>query len=358
MICRVAYILKSFPVISQTFILHEIDGLLSREIEILILALARSGGLVQHELAQSERILKKVLFEADLFEPTLKAFSPQLLHSHFATEPTEVALNLGTRLGIPVTFTAHGYDVYRTPPEDFPTRANRAARVITVSRANQKHLVDVLGVKPGQIRVIPNGVDTAYFSPDAFKPKPETFHIVCVARLEPVKQIDLLLSACAQMKADGCSFRCTVLGDGSCREELHELRSRLNLEADVEFLGAVDRSIVRQFLQSAHVAVLTSWSEGYPVCLLESAATGIPAVAPAVGGIPEIIVHESTGFLTTPNDSLSIANALTKLYEDLPMVKRMGEAARRLAVQEFSIETQLDSLQSVWAEVIKTSTSL
>ncbi len=352
MICRVAYVLKDYPRLSQTFVLNEIVGLLSRGIDVLVLALNHSGEVIHHELAKSSQVTGRIIFHLESFERALTAFSPDLIHAHFATIATETALRLGAKLGIPVTFTAHGYDIFRSPPPNFSARANLAARVITVSKANQRYLVERLGVNPNQITVIPNGVDTSYFAPNLIQTNHTVPQIVCVARLEPVKQHQILLAACALMKTGGISYRCTIVGDGSCRESLHALRDSLQLRDHVEFTGAADSEQVQQFWRSADVAVLSSQSEGFPVCLLEAAATGIPAVAPSVGGIPEIIVHESTGLLVTPDDPDSLADALKRFCYNLALAGQMGKNARRLALQNFSIDQQLNSLLAVWDQVI------
>src|SRR5437899_5125386 len=101
-----------------------------------------------------------------------------------------------------------------------------------------------------------------------------------------------------------------VFGGGSCRDELEAMRARLGLARVVEFAGAAEQAEVLAWWQRATIAALTSTSEGMPVSLMEAAACGVPAVATAVGGIPELIEDGVTGFLIATGDAGRLARAL------------------------------------------------
>ena len=354
MIHRIAYVIRSFPRLSQTFVLREIDWLLAGGFDVQIFCLRWSDETVQQPLARSPSILERLHVLDAASDSILARFAPDIIHAHFATDAARVALECGQRHRIPVTFTAHGYDIYREPPADFSRRAKMAAFVITVSQANRRALVETLGVDANKIKVVPNGVDTRFFTPDPSCSKPEGSHVVCIARLEPVKQLHLLLDACAFLRAERVPFHCTIVGDGACRESLETQREALGLHDHVAFAGSAESDSVRQFLRSAHLAVLSSQSEGYPVSLLEAASTGVPAVAPDVGGIREIIVEGVTGFITRADDPISLGMAMQRLCVDHRLAGEMGDAARRRALHAFSIDTQMGLLLAVWEEAIKT----
>jgi glycosyltransferase involved in cell wall biosynthesis len=199
--------------------------------------------------------------------------------------------------------------------------------------------------------VIPCGVDTARFRPAGTSRAAER-RIVCVARHAPVKNLGLLLDACAVLRARGVSFRCVSVGDGPSRVELEQQRRRLGLEETVEFAGAADQDEVLGWWQQAAVATLTSESEGMPVCLMEAAACGVPAVATAVGGVPELIRDGVTGLLTRPGDAEGLATAWQCLLENEERAALMGRAARRRVEEHFSIARQVDALLQLWEEFI------
>ena len=350
MLGRVAYVVNVFPKLSETFIAWELAELRRRSVEVCILSLRPPDEELRHEIVTEAGLGERVIYDPKEFRTALLEFQPELLHAHFATKPAAAAQELAAELRVPFTFTAHGYDIYRRPPADFADRASAASAVITVSEANARYIVKTFGVPTAQIHVIPCGVDAERFSPHGERLEPP--HIVCVARLRPVKNLGLLLEACASLRARGVQFCCMVIGDGSCRDELEAMRARLGLARVVEFAGAAEQAEVLAWWQRATIAALTSTSEGMPVCLMEAAACGVPAVATAVGGVPELIEEGVTGFLTTPGDAGGLADALERLLRDPELAARMGVAARRRAEERFSIRRQVDCLLELWTEVV------
>ncbi len=292
-------------------------------------------------------------YDASQFASLLRNFRPQLIHAHFATEPTAAAREWAKELEIPFTFTAHGYDIRRKPPPDLPNRAAAARFVVTVSQANARHLAEHFGVPAERLRVIPCGVDIARFRPiDRGREPAHTPLILCVARHVKVKNLGMLLESCALLRERGVKFRCVSVGDGVCRAELEELRSKLDLREIVEFAGAQEHTHVLTWWQRADIAVLTSDDEGMPVSLMEAAACGVPAVAPAVGGIPELIEHNVTGLLTPPRDPHAFVAALQELIDDPLRTVEMGRAARRRIEERFSVTRQVNSLLAAWSEAL------
>jgi glycosyltransferase involved in cell wall biosynthesis len=346
---RIAYVVNVFPKLSETFIAQELAELNRRRIEVRVLSLNRPTETIRHAFVSQTGLTDLTTYGTGEFGSIAADFRPQLIHAHFATEPTAVARQLASSLNVPFTFTAHGYDIYRRPPDDFARRAASAHAVITVSRANAWHIARTFGVSRRHIRVIPSGVDIQRFRPDTAAANP--LCIVCVARLVPVKNLYLLLAACAELRMHGRDFQCVVIGDGPCRTELLAERDRLELQQSVEFIGAADQATVLAWWQRAAIAVLTSDREGMPVSLIEAAACGVPGVATAVGGVPELIEHGVTGLLAEPGNSRSLARSLEYLLGDEPRRTAMGIAARHRAEQRFSIQMQVDRLCELWNAV-------
>lgn len=344
---RIAYVLRVFPKLSETFIVGELAELRRRGAAVRILSLERQRESLRHRIVEEAGLDEAVEYEPSRFDAELRRFRPQLLHAHFATEATAVARELAARHGLPFTFTAHGYDVYRKPPSDFAARAEAAAALVTVSDANARHIEDTFGVPRRKLRVIPCGIDLDRFTPGGV---PDPRLIVAVARLNPVKRLDVLLRACALLRDRGASFRCVIVGDGPCRAELEELRRELRLERLLTLAGPAEQGVVADWWRRAGIAVLSSEREGMPVCLMEAAAAGVPAVAPAVGGIPELVHDGETGLLYPALDAPALADSLERLLRDRALATRLGNAARRHASACFSIRRQVDDLIHVWEE--------
>jgi glycosyltransferase involved in cell wall biosynthesis len=362
-LARIAYVVNVFPKFSETFIAGELAELRRRGIEVRILSLRRPADTLCHGFIEKAGLIERANYEPEEFDALLREFQPQVIHAHFATEPAACARKLAAKLRAPFTFTAHGYDIYRRPPPDFAQRAAEASAVITVSRANARYINKNFGLPQSRLRIIPCGVDTQRFQPandlsgdDASRDKPPL--LVCVARLVPVKNLSLLLDACAELRARAVDFRCVIVGEGKSRRELEADHARLGLDKTVEFIGAAEQSAVLDWWQRATVAVLTSEREGMPVSLMEAAACGVPAVAPAVGGIPELVKHGVTGLLSAPEDRSALVAALQRLLQDGELAVQMGNQARERAVKRFSIRRQIDALIELWTEVIRTEVRL
>ena len=302
-------------------------------------------------MVTENRLEELACYDPASFVPRLRKFRPQLIHAHFATQPTELARDLSTRLGIPYCLTAHGYDVYRRPPDDFAARCRDAGAVVTVSSANARYMIDELGAPPDNLSVIPCGVDTAWFAPGNAV-RSELPLLLCVARLRPVKNLPVLLRACALLRERGFTFRCLILGDGEDRLMLEAERRRLGLQGSVEFGGLATQEAVRDYWRQASVGLLTSRSEGMPVSLMEALACGVPVVAPAIGGIPEMIRPGSNGFVVPEGDAAAVAAAVEKILADPALETAMRSAARESAQQRFSIANQVDRLLEIWNRVL------
>lgn len=348
---RVAYVLNVFPRISESFIAGELAELTRRGAEVRILSLRSPAEEPRHDVIENARLLERTSYDEAAFRKTLREFRPHLVHAHFARQATAKAREIAAELDCPFTFTAHGYDVYRRPPEDFGARASAAGAVVTVSQANARYIEGTFGVSAARLSVIPCGVDTERFRP-ALGPRPVPPRILCVARLVKVKNHELLLRACAVLKDRGYSFRCVLVGDGVERGELEARRDELHLENVVEMTGAVTQDAVLERWREATIGALTSLSEGMPVALMEAAACAVPVVATAVGGVPELVEHCLTGLLAPSGDVLAVAAALERLLSEPDAARKMGQAARRRAEERFSVRREVDALLALWGQVL------
>jgi glycosyltransferase involved in cell wall biosynthesis len=350
---RIVYVLNIFPKISETFIAGEIAELRRRGVEIQILSLLPPRNEPRHSIIASAGLDRLTSYDVAAFADIVREFYPGLIHAHFAKEATEKARELSVASGIPYSFTAHGYDIHRKPPSDFYERAMAAHAVITVSKANAKHIREIFRVPETHIHVVPCGVDTSYFSPAPQTEVPAGVPlIVCVARHVEVKNLTLLLNVCALLRQRGLEFHCIMAGDGPLQEQLLKQRTSLGLDDVIEMPGALEQSEVLNLWQRASIGVLTSDNEGMPVCLMEAAACGVPVVATAVGGIPELVQDNVTGLLCKKGDVKEIAIALEQLLADSTMRRRMGAAARLRAERDFSVARQVNQLQAIWAHAL------
>jgi glycosyltransferase involved in cell wall biosynthesis len=210
--------------------------------------------------------------------------------------------------------------------------------------------------KPDRLVVIPNGIDTARWTPDSVVRAQvreelgvgDEFLWCTVGRLEPVKDHALLLHALAALPARA---RLVIAGSGRLDPELHSLARDLRLERRVRFLGF--QPDPRRWLQAADGFALTSRWEGLPMSLLEAGACGLPCVATDVSGVREILDNGVTGCVAAGNIA-SFRTEMMRLMAAEPMERfAMGIRARRRIVERFGIDAVLDGWERLYGDMLE-----
>ena len=180
-----------------------------------------------------------------------------------------------------------------------------------------------------------------------------------VANLFPYKgHVDLLQALHLVRDRLAADWTLLVAGreiNGSL-ETLRRLAEQLGLSANVRFLG--QRRDIPHILSAADIHVSASHHEGFPNNLLEAMCAGLPVVATAVGGVPELVMNGNTGLLVPPKDPLSLAGAILSLAGDLSQRESFGAAGRQRVVQHFSIRNSVTALQDVYLRAAKSGREL
>ncbi len=175
-----------------------------------------------------------------------------------------------------------------------------------------------------------------------------------VGRMVEKKGFPDLLRACALLKERGYRFRCAIYGDGPLQGELEALIAKHGLGDMVALPGAVAQHELLPVLQSASIFALTPFvtedgdRDGVPNVLVEAMACGVPVVATAVSGIPELVAHERNGLLVSPHDPAAIAEALAALLDDDARREEMGSAARQTVVEHFDLRAAARELAALF----------
>ena len=191
-------------------------------------------------------------------------------------------------------------------------------------------------VQLGKLRVARHGVDTRRWIAcvPARIASPGPPRLLSIGRLTGQKGFDILLHAVALLRQRAVQFELTIVGEGPQRAELESLTQELDLQESVRLAGSCSEGACLGLMHSATVFVLASRTEGTPVVCMEAMATGVPVVATAVGGIPEIIEHGVNGILIPPESPTDVADAIEKLLADPDLRKRLAREARRTVVEQ------------------------
>ncbi len=271
---------------------------------------------------------------------------PDWILAHFTLPGGEVARRWAGRFGIPYAVVLHGADVPDSQKGRFGAVYplikplvrrvwRQAARVLAVSGA----LRDLaLRTWPqGRIDIVPNGVDTERFQPPA-EGRPAradgTVRLVAVARLVEVKGLHVLIDALSRLPAAWReTVRLELCGSGPFEGELRRRIRAAGLDAQVDFAGLVTYDDIPAKLLGADLFVLPSLQEGLPLSLLEAMASGLPVVAAAVGGMPDVVRAGANGLLAPAGDAAALAEALADLAGNVDRRSQLGAAARRDSLQ-------------------------
>lgn len=219
------------------------------------------------------------------------------------------------------------------------------------------------GYDRSKIRVIRNGVDLTRFigAPDPERIRRElglplnTPLVGVVSRLTRLKGLENLLEAAAILKPSHPDAHFLVIGETAPHDTGYlDVLKRLAVEHGVAdrviFTGI--RSDVPALLAGVDVSVMPSLNEALSNVLLESMAAGAPTVATKVGGTPEALVDEVTGLLVAPGDSRALAAAIGRLLDDRPLAAGLGQAARQLITDRFSVDRMVTSTEQLYQELL------
>jgi N-acetyl-alpha-D-glucosaminyl L-malate synthase BshA len=199
-----------------------------------------------------------------------------------------------------------------------------------------------------QIDVVPNFVDAERFQPGAATAR-DVPVLVHVSNFRPVKRVGDVLAVFAAVRA-GRPARLRMVGDGPDRAGLEAQAAALGLTSDVEFLGEqIDPPAA---LRDADLFLLPSETESFGLVALEAMACGLPVVASAVGGLPEVIADGETGFLCPMGDVTAMAAAVRRLLDDPGARSRLGAAARRRAETQFRLDPAVDRYVDIYRRVL------
>ncbi len=187
-----------------------------------------------------------------------------------------------------------------------------------------------------RFHVVPTGVDPNRFVPAAARPQ-DRLRILNVARLAPVKGHSLLLEVCARLSAAGVAWSLDLVGDGPLRASLERKAVDLGIGDRVTFSGPVSQDEIVAHFDASNVLVMSSFNEGVPVVAMEAMASGMAVVATRVGGMTELVEHESTGLLVDAGSADSLVSALTRLAGAPEVRAAMGAAGRAAVARRYDV---------------------
>ena len=398
---RVAFVLKGYPRLSETFIAQEICALERRGLDILIVSLRHPTDARRHpvheEIRASILYLPEYLFRQPLRvirawlrvrkkaeyketrnlwlrdllrDPTpnrVRRFGQALvlanelpgdvrqLHAHFLHTPASVTRYAALLAGLVWTGSAHAKDIWTTPEWEKREKLASCEWLVTCTAANRDHLSAL--APQGRVDLVYHGLDLSRFSfvenddaalRDGSDPDNPVV-ILSVGRLVEKKGTDVLLEALARLPRE-LHWRFVHVGGGPLGGRLARRARSLGVGERVSWRGALTQERLLEEYRGADLFALASRiarngdRDGLPNVLMEAQSQGLACVATAVSGIGELIEPGRTGLLVAPDSPLELAAALEGLATDPARRKLLGAAGRRRVTAEFALEANLERL--------------
>jgi len=393
----VAFVLKGYPRLSETFIAQEIKGLEDLGLEIQLVSLRHPTDKETHPihreikapvlylpeyLRDEPRRLAKAWRKAralpgydqawahwrkdlkrDRTRNRVRRFGQamvmatelnpdiKLFHAHFLHTPASVTRYAAIMRGHGWSFSAHAKDIWTSPDWEKREKIANCQWGVTCTAYGATHLKS-LAPKGQEDRVglVYHGLDL-----DRFASKPSLIEatkdpvILTVGRAVVKKGLDTILDALALLP-DDINWRFVHIGGGPLLAELKAQADRLGISPRIDWRGAVAQEEVLATLRHADLFVLASRvgedgdRDGLPNVLMEAQSQAVPVVATTVSGIPELVQNQKTGLLVEPNDKQALAEAMSRILNDANLSAELGRAGEDRVRGEFDFRHNLKAL--------------
>lgn len=395
---RIAFLVKSFPKLSETFILHQVTGLIDAGHEVDVFALDAPDEEISHpELAEYDLRDRTTYLDVPLVSAGVRAGRNAL--RDFLRDPTYAGSLLRNRrdavsletvmagtldngfdtdaydaihahfgpIGNAFAFLAADSDArfivsfYGFDASEFLDKHSvryrglfERADVVTVLSEEMRGRITDAGCPASKTQIVPLPIDTEKFEfRTRTAPEDGPIRLLSVARLVEKKGIEYSIDAVAAI-ADEYDVEYVVAGDGPLRDDLQRRAERREIAGVVEFRGWVDSDEVSSLMDESHAFLLPSVTarsgdrEGTPTVLLEAQAVGLPVVSTRHAGIPEIVADGEAGYLVSERDADELATALRRLLDRPEDWAEMGRAGRSYVQREHAVEAVVAELTAIY----------
>lgn len=229
--------------------------------------------------------------------------------------------------------------------------------LISCGQLMREHLL-AAGFPAYEVVSIPTGIDFEQFAPSQSRADmraslgiaPQAPIVLMVGVIRSVKRHEIALRAWVQVVAAFPHAHLVLAGDGPLRMEMMALAQQLGIADHVHFLG--HREDIADLIMAADVGLLTSRSEGVPQAITQMLGLGLPVVATAVGGVPELIMAQETGLLVPPEDPLATAQAVLHCLQQPSHAQQLARRGQQHVLQHYSLTAMLNQTEALYARLL------
>ncbi|BAY24257.1 group 1 glycosyl transferase [Calothrix sp. NIES-2100] len=403
---KMAYILGTFPQLTQTFVNREITWVYKQNVDIHIFSLSQPKTIEIEEQSKhliscvryapffSGKILKaqlyflshspqkyltaffktiwhnyhepKILFQTLAIFPKSVYFAQQIealeiehIHAHFITLAATAARITSDLLGISYSIHVHAVGLFKRNSHDVRRQLEHASRVVTISNYHRDYIAKLCpNINQNQIEVVYCSLETDRFQAISKQPSPKIHRILSVGRLIEKKGFKYLIDACAEIAKLGLLFQCDIVGEGPLKESLQARIEQYNLQNCINLLGSLKPEQVLKKYQESDIFVLACVvandgnRDGLPVVLIEAMSCELPVITTPVTGIVDLVEDQQNGLLVKEKDTVSLAVAIERLIKDENLCKYLGTNARSKVLKDFQIQNNAAKLADIFRKIV------
>lgn len=405
---KIAFVVTSFPVLTETFILDQIIALIDSGHQVEIFSLTRpscspihpsvadydllkhthyiptvpSGkfacrlkaffwlasrfatapllttGLLKRLVTRKEGFSYKLLF----FVPVFMRKKFDIAHAHFGPLGNLLASILSSGFDFKFITTFHGYDINICPQKyghDYYDELFKKENLFTANTEFTKGQMVKLGCDENKVEILPVGlkIEKFHFRPRTL-PEEGTVNILTIARLVEKKGHQYAIKAFAKVAAEYPNVHYTIVGDGPLKDELNKLVADLNLQGRITFIDSLVQDEIIDYLNDSHIFVLASVTsangdmEGQGLVLQEAQATGLPVVSTLHNGIPDGVLDGRSGFLVPEKNVDALAEKICYLIENHTLWPEMGAVGRSFVENKYDTKLLNKKLLDIYKRAL------
>lgn len=374
----------------EIYVKHLVEGLIERKHEVTLITTAHPINITHEKYGDNLEMYyigdKPFAMSSKFYEESIRTVKKLCNYEYFDVVHTQDYTGYGIYkadiLNVPSVVTAHGTPInmikgilkarnVKAMPQIpkwiryhfkvAPTLFHKADRIIAVSNELRKDIISQYNIKPKNVVVIPNGIDT-----DKFRPlNPSLIRqnlnigenekiILFVGSISKNKGIHILIMAFYLLLEYSKDIKLVIVGEGPYIGKIKTMVAHLGIGNKVAFTGRIPNTDLSHYYNLADIVVVPSIGvEGFPIVVIEAMACGKPVIASNIGGIPTSIEHLKTGVLVKPGDYKELFNWMLKLLEDEELADHLGSNARKRVVERFSIDKMVEDTIKVYKELCK-----
>lgn len=416
---RIAIVVGTFPTISETFIVNQINSLIEAGHKVQVFAYKKGDTKYIHSSIKTHALLGNVVYfqkknqslakryfiflkwifqnvfnirwreffkALNVFKHGKKAlkldvyFASQwflvggkfdIIHIHFGQIAQRIAVlkSLGFIKDSKLIASFHGFDLIPNNVENYNTRYATLLQECDAFTVNSVYLEDILKelkVKSRDIYILPVGLDTAYFKKIESEKNVRFFNMLFCGRLIKLKGPDVAIDILIELRRRGNKMvKLTIVGGGRLENKIMDEIKRQQLDNVVSVEGALTQDFVKEKMNSAHILLMpgihdpiTKRAETQGLVLQEAQAMELPVIISDVGGMKYGIIHNETGYIVKEGDVSGFADAIEKLISNEELRANMGKNGREYVVANFDNKVLYDKLISIYRNILNKSKTI